>query len=84
VIIGGLGSIWGAMWGTAAIVVLPEILKRVNEDVTNLVFGVLLIAIMVLWQGRTQSLWQNLKALLPRRGLAGGTGPSGDAEGGGG
>ena len=55
VIIGGLGTIWGAFWGTLAIVVLPELLKRVNEDITNLVFGVLLIAIMIFWQGRTQS-----------------------------
>ena len=55
VIIGGLGSIWGALWGTLVIVILPELLKRVNEDITNLVFGVLLVAIMILWQGRTQS-----------------------------
>lgn len=61
VIIGGLGTIWGALWGTVAIVVLPEILKRVNEDITNLVFGVLLIAIMIFWQGRTQSLWQTIR-----------------------
>jgi branched-chain amino acid transport system permease protein len=62
VIIGGLGTIWGALWGTLAIVILPELLKRVNDDITNLVFGVLLIAIMVLWQGRTQGLWQSVKA----------------------
>ena len=36
--------------------ILPELLKRVNEDITNLVFGVLLIAIMILWQGRSQGL----------------------------
>jgi hypothetical protein len=44
------------------IVVLPELLKRVNEDITNLVFGVLLIAIMVLWQGHTKRMWQILKS----------------------
>jgi branched-chain amino acid transport system permease protein len=64
VIIGGLGTIWGAFWGTVAIVVLPEILKRVSEDITNLVFGVLLIAIMIFWQGRTQSLGRYARALL--------------------
>ena len=62
VIIGGLGTIWGALWGTLAIVILPELLKRVNEDITNLVFGVLLIAIMVLWQGRSKGLWQIVKS----------------------
>ncbi|MFH0916466.1 MAG: branched-chain amino acid ABC transporter permease [bacterium] len=62
VIIGGLGSMWGALWGSLVIVILPEILKRVNEDVTNLVFGVLLIAIMIFWRGRTQGVrpWMKL------------------------
>ena len=67
VIIGGLGTIWGAFWGTVAIVVLPEILKRVNSDLTNLVFGVLLIAIMIFWQGRTQSLGRYARALISNR-----------------
>jgi branched-chain amino acid transport system permease protein len=67
VIIGGLRTVWGALWGTIAIVILPEILKRVNGDVTNLVFGVLLILIMVGWQGRTQGLWQTVKTWISRR-----------------
>jgi branched-chain amino acid transport system permease protein len=79
VIIGGLGTIWGAMWGTLAIVILPELLKRVNDDITNLVFGVLLIFIMVVWQGRTQSLWQSLKAWRAGR-TTGGTAPPGAGE----
>ena len=76
VIIGGLGTMWGALWGTLAIVILPELLKRVNEDVTNLVFGVLLIAIMVLWQGRTRGLWQTLRARRSK-GSGSGTAPPG-------
>jgi branched-chain amino acid transport system permease protein len=67
VIIGGLGSIWGAFWGTVAIVVLPELLKRVNEDITNLVFGVLLIGIMILWQGRTQGIGRLLAGVRFRQ-----------------
>jgi branched-chain amino acid transport system permease protein len=58
VIIGGLRSPWGALWGTLAIVILPELLQRVNEDITNLVFGLLLIAIMIFWQGRTRGVWE--------------------------
>lgn len=61
VIIGGLRTLWGALWGTIVIVILPEILKRVNDDVTNLVFGVLLIAIMLLGQGRNHGLWPTIK-----------------------
>jgi branched-chain amino acid transport system permease protein len=79
VIIGGLGTIWGAFWGTVAIVALPEILKRVNEDITNLVFGVLLIAIMIFWQGRTQGLWQHAKGWIAgRRNVGEPTDPGGE------
>ncbi len=67
VIIGGLRTLWGAVWGTLVIVILPELLKRVNEDLTNLVFGVLLIAIMVLSGGGTTSVWRRLRSLWPRQ-----------------
>ncbi len=67
VIIGGLGTIWGALWGTLAIVILPELLKRVNEDITNLVFGVLLILIMIFSREGEGGLWQTLKAWRSKR-----------------
>lgn len=68
VIIGGLRTLWGAVWGTLVIVILPELLKRVNEDLTNLVFGVLLIAIMVLSGGGTTSIWRRLRGSRPQQG----------------
>jgi branched-chain amino acid transport system permease protein len=67
VIIGGLRSLWGALWGTLIIVILPEILDRVNGDLTNLVFGVLLIAIMVLSGNRNLDIWRRVRGLWPRR-----------------
>jgi branched-chain amino acid transport system permease protein len=67
VIIGGLGTIWGAMWGTLAIVILPELLKRVNEDLTNLVFGVLLIAIMIFSGNGSPGLRERLADRWRRR-----------------
>ena len=47
VVIGGLGNVWGAVWGTGLMMVLPEFLKNYNQDYTNLVFGILLIVIMI-------------------------------------
>jgi branched-chain amino acid transport system permease protein len=80
VIVGGLGSVWGALWGTAVVVVLRQLLERLGlEDYSNLVFGVLLIAIMVLWQGRTQELRQTVKAWRSRR-AAGSASPPGLEE----
>jgi len=67
VILGGLGTIWGALWGTLAIVILPELLKRVNEDITNLVFGVLLIVIMLLQREEGGSVLESVKARLHER-----------------
>ena len=66
VIIGGLGTLWGALWGTLVIVILPELLGRINDDLTNLVFGVLLVAIMVFWRSGDRSLWQLAKAGVAR------------------
>lgn len=66
VIIGGLRSLWGALWGTLVIVILPELLDRVNSDLTNLVFGVLLIAIMVLSGSRNLDIWRRLQGVWPR------------------
>lgn len=68
VIIGGLRSLWGAVWGTIIIVILPEILGRVNDDLTNLVFGVLLIAIMVLSGRGRLDIWRRAGDLWPRPG----------------
>lgn len=66
VIIGGLRTLWGAVWGTMVIVILPEVLKHVNQDLTNLVFGALLIAIMVLSGRGRLDLWGRVRGLPPR------------------
>jgi branched-chain amino acid transport system permease protein len=71
VIIGGLGRLWGPVWGTLVIVLLPEVIKRFNQDATNLVFGLLLIAIMIFvpLRGSGFARWRG-------KGRAGGTGRS--------
>jgi branched-chain amino acid transport system permease protein len=69
VIIGGLRSIWGALWGTIVIVILREVLSRLGlEDLANLMFGVLMIALMVLWYGDGQGVWRRVKGWIPSRG----------------
>jgi branched-chain amino acid transport system permease protein len=80
VIIGGLGTIWGALWGTLAIVILPELLKRVNEDVTNLVFGLLLILIMIFSNEGEGGLRKTVKTLWSKRSREGPAPPSPEEE----
>jgi branched-chain amino acid transport system permease protein len=69
VIIGGLRSIWGALWGAIVIVILRQLLGRLGlEDYENLVYGVLLVVLMVLGQGDARGLWRRIKGFMPRRG----------------
>jgi branched-chain amino acid transport system permease protein len=59
VVIGGLKSIWGALWGAVLIAVVPELLKRIGlEDYTMLVFGLLLVAVAILTQGAGRRMWE--------------------------
>ena len=46
-VIGGLATVWGAVWGAGLMVLLPEVLARYNEDYTLLVFGLLVIVVMI-------------------------------------
>jgi branched-chain amino acid transport system permease protein len=67
VIIGGLRSIWGALWGAVVVVVLLELLKRLGfEDYKMLVFGLLLVGIMVLSQGSAKRLRQRARDFMRR------------------
>lgn len=55
VIIGGLGRVWGAVLGSVLMMVVPEFLRQ-YQDYTNLVFGVMLIAIMIFLPGGIVSI----------------------------
>lgn len=56
VVVGGVGNVWGAVWGTLLMMFLPEYLKRFNQDYTNLVFGIMMIVIMIFLPGGLVSL----------------------------
>lgn len=70
VVIGGFRSVWGAWWGTLVVTILPEIIKRFDEDATNLVFGLLIILIVVLLplkEGPLRRLSEDVRHLVGRR-----------------
>ena len=63
VIIGGLRSMWGALWGAVLVAVVPAFLERVGlEDYTKLVFGILVVAAIVAIQGRGSGRCRRLYA----------------------
>ncbi|MHB8870841.1 MAG: branched-chain amino acid ABC transporter permease [Thermoleophilia bacterium] len=74
VVIGGLGRVWGAVWGSILMMVLPEFLRQ-YQDYTNLVFGVMLILIMIFLPGGIVSIGGAADAL--RRRIGGASGRSG-------
>jgi branched-chain amino acid transport system permease protein len=70
IIIGGLGSLTGAVWGAIAITLLPELTKNIGQDFNSsadmlnrlngnlslAIFGVALIIIMIVAPGGVQGL----------------------------
>jgi branched-chain amino acid transport system permease protein len=61
VVIGGLRSMWGALWGAVLVSVVPELLKRIGlEDYTMLVFGLLLVIVAILTQGTGRRMWETV------------------------
>ena len=64
VIVGGMGSIPGAIAGSIALVGLPELLREFAEY-RLLVYGAALVAMMIL---RPEGLWPSRRVRLEMRG----------------
>jgi branched-chain amino acid transport system permease protein len=62
VVIGGLGTIGGSIFGAAFYVIVPELLRGI-KDAPGLVFGVLLVLVMVFMP---QGLWGMMRRLVGR------------------
>ena len=63
VLIGGLGSLWGAAFGALLLTVLPELLHAVKEY-NVLVYGLILMAVLIFFP---QGLSPGIAGLLARR-----------------
>lgn len=69
VVIGGMGSLRGAIWGSVIIVALQKFLEdfEVNDNAPAAAFGLLLIVVMLAVPGGIQGLVARLGRFLPRR-----------------
>ncbi len=70
VVVGGMGSIWGTLFGVAFITILPHLLDFL-ETYNDIVHGVILVVILLfLPQGFVSGLLDLVKTRLARRRLA--------------
>lgn len=69
VVIGGLGSLRGAIWGSVIVVALAKLLEdlKVNENAPAAVYGLMLIVVMLAVPGGIQGTVSKLVGRLPRR-----------------
>jgi branched-chain amino acid transport system permease protein len=81
IVIGGLGSLVGAVWGALLLVLLPELTtslgdrftadpaaaQRLQGNLALAIFGVLLIVVMIVAPGGVQGLLRRIGRLLPIR-----------------
>ncbi|HEX2705172.1 MAG TPA: branched-chain amino acid ABC transporter permease, partial [Candidatus Lustribacter sp.] len=74
VVLGGLGSVWGAVTGAVAVeildeglrTVIPKLIPGAAGEVQLLGFGVILVLLVVLLPGGLDQLWQALTAGIRR------------------
>jgi len=70
VVVGGLGSIWGTLFGVSFVVILPYLLESL-ENYFDIIHGLILVLILLfLPQGFITGLWDQVRVYLARRRLA--------------
>ncbi len=70
VVVGGMGSVWGTLFGVSFVVILPYVLEPL-EQYFDLIHGLILVLIlMLLPQGLVSGLRDQVRIYLARRRLA--------------
>jgi len=70
VVVGGLGSIWGTLFGVSFVVILPYLLESL-ENYFDIIHGLILVLILLfLPQGFVTGLWDQVRLHVARRRLA--------------
>jgi branched-chain amino acid transport system permease protein len=77
VVVGGLGSLTGAVWAAALLVLLPNwtndlahslsLSSNVSDNLPQAIYGIVLILVMLLWPTGIQGAVQKVASLVPNR-----------------
>lgn len=68
VVVGGVGTLWGALFGAAFIMFVPSLAERVSKDAAWGVYGVVLIVFVFLLPGGVVGLINSLRSRRARVG----------------
>ncbi|MEV6217106.1 branched-chain amino acid ABC transporter permease [Nocardia sp. NPDC051833] len=73
IVVGGLGSLWGAVLGAAFVMYVPSLAQDVNDAAPGVIFGIVVIGLMYLaptgLAGLLARLPRHLLTLLARKGV---------------
>ena len=67
IVVGGVGTLWGALFGAAFIMFVPSLAEQVSKAAPWAVYGVVLIAIMFAMPGGVVGLLRNVAARYKRK-----------------
>ena len=68
IVVGGVGTLWGAFFGAAFILFVPNLAEQVSKAAPWALYGLVLIVFMFAMPGGVMGLLQRLRALLRRKG----------------
>jgi len=70
VVVGGVGTLWGAVFGAAFIMFVPTLAEKVSKDAAWGVYGVVLILFIFVMPGGVMGLIARLRVRFGRQGAA--------------
>jgi branched-chain amino acid transport system permease protein len=76
VVIGGVGSLYGAFIGAAFIVLIPDVASSISKAATGAIYGIMLIALMYVLPSGGWGLLEKARAWLGRARRAPASGPA--------
>ncbi len=70
-VVGGVGTLWGSLFGAAFIMFVPNLAEQVSKDAAWGVYGIVLIVFMFVMPGGVMGLMERARGLLRRSGPKG-------------
>jgi branched-chain amino acid transport system permease protein len=67
IVVGGVGTLWGALFGAAFIMFIPDVAEKVSKDAAWAVYGVVLILFVFVMPGGVMGLIERVRSRANRK-----------------